>query len=70
VALHAGAGIRHTDTMFDVEVDLDVVLHDPWFVRSAAEAAGLTDLEWYLRGPQIARGETTERLYVIGRVPG
>lgn len=70
LALHAGAGIRHTDTWFDVEVDLDVVLHDPGFVRSAAEAAGLTDLEWYLRGPHTHRGETTERLYVIGRVPG
>ena len=70
LALHAGAGMRTPTTWFDVEVDLDVVLHDPAFVRSAAEAAGLTDVEWYLRGPHAPRGETTERLYVTGRVPG
>ena len=33
------------------------------------EAAGLIDLEWYHRGPIVARGETTERLYVVGRKP-
>ena len=33
------------------------------------EAAGLTDIEWYHRGPITARGETTQRLYVVGRKP-
>ena len=31
------------------------------------EAAGLVDIEWYLRGPLTAMGETTRRLYVVGR---
>ena len=34
------------------------------------EGAGLVDVEWYHRGPIAARGETTERLYVVGRKPG
>jgi hypothetical protein len=33
------------------------------------ESAGLVDIEWYLRGPVIARDESTERLYVVGRKP-
>ncbi|MGN6607473.1 MAG: DUF480 domain-containing protein [Jatrophihabitans sp.] len=66
-ALHAGAGIRHLDAWFERSVDVDVVLHDPAAVRAAVEGAGLVDLEWYHRGPYAARGETTERLYVLGR---
>ena len=30
---------------------------------------GLLDIEWYHRGPVIARGETTERLYLLARKP-
>ena len=33
------------------------------------EAAGLVDTEWYVRGRVTARGETTDRLYVVGRTP-
>ena len=69
VAMHAGAGIRHADEWLDREVDLDVVRHDPATVRAAVTAAGLTDVEWYLRGPLADRGETTDRLYVLGRAP-
>jgi SAM-dependent methyltransferase len=69
LGLHAGAEVRHLEDWFDHEVDVDVVLHDPAFVVGVAEAAGLVDIEWYLRGPVTARGETTERLYVIGRQP-
>ncbi|MFC4784857.1 DUF480 domain-containing protein [Nocardioides sp. MAHUQ-72] len=70
LALHAGAEVRHLDEWFGHEVDLDVVLHDPAQVVGVVEAAGLVDVEWYLRGPVAARGETTERLYVIGRAAG
>jgi hypothetical protein len=70
LALHTGAGIRHVDEWFGRPVDLDVVLHDPAAVRAAVEAAGLVDVEWYHRGPYASRGETTERLYVLGRKPG
>jgi len=67
VALHAGAEVSHVDDWFDAPVDLDFVLHEPADIVNLVEAAGLTDLEWYHRGPFSCRGETTQRLYVIGR---
>jgi uncharacterized protein YceH (UPF0502 family) len=67
LALHAGAEVRHLDDWFGHPVDLDFVLHEPAFVVGVVEAAGLVDLEWYVRGPVTTRGETTQRLYVIGR---
>lgn len=69
LALHTGDGIRRLDEWFGRPVTLDVVLHDPAAVRNAVEQAGLVDVEWYHRGPYRARGETTERLYVLGRKP-
>ena len=69
LGLHAGAAIRHLDEWFGQRVDLDFVLHDPAYVVGVADAAGLVDIEWYLRGPVTARGETTQRLYVVGRRP-
>lgn len=69
LALHAGTEIRHLDEWFGHQVDLDVVLHDPADVVRTVEAAGLIGLEWYVRGPVAARGETTERLYVVARQP-
>jgi SAM-dependent methyltransferase len=69
VALHAGAEVRHTDEWFGVPVDHDVVMHDPSDVAAMVEAVGLRDIEWYVRGPVTTRGETTERLYVVGRKP-
>ena len=47
----------------------DVVLHEPASVAGIVATAGLVDLEWYLRGPLTARGETTQRLYVVARRP-
>ena len=70
LALHAGEEVRHLDDWFGHDVDLDVVLHEPAFVVGIVEAAGLADVEWYLRGPLTGRGETTRRLYVVGRKPG
>lgn len=67
LALHAGDEVRHVEEWFGHQVDLDVVLHEPSSVVGVAEAAGLVDVEWYLRGPLTARGETTQRLYVLGR---
>ena len=69
LAVHAGAEVRHLDEWFGQEVDLDFVLHEPAALVALVEAAGLVDIEWYLRGPVTARGETTQRLYVIGRMP-
>ncbi len=67
LGLHAGAEVRHLDEWFGHEVDLDVVLHDAASVVAVVEAAGLVDVEWYLRGPVAARDETTQRLYVVAR---
>jgi uncharacterized protein YceH (UPF0502 family) len=69
LALHAGTEVRHHDTWFDHEVDLDVVLHEPADVVALVERAGLVDVEWYRRGPVAALGETSERLYVVARTP-
>jgi uncharacterized protein len=67
LGMHAGTEVRHLDEFFGHDVDLDFVLHDPGFVVGVVEAAGLVDVEWYLRGPLTARQETTQRLYVVGR---
>ena len=67
LALHAGVGVRHLDAWFEHDVDLDFVAREPEEVVAAVTAAGLDDVEWYLRGPFAHRGETTERLYVLAR---
>lgn len=65
LALHAGRSLRHAEEWLGHEVDLDVVGHDPERVKASVEEAGLTVLEWYVRGPLVAREETSERLYVV-----
>ena len=68
LALHAGAAVHHAEELMDQPVDVDFVLHDPDEVIAAVRAAGLVDVEWYLRGPLAGEVET-ERLYVLGRRP-
>jgi uncharacterized protein YceH (UPF0502 family) len=67
LGMHAGAEVRHLSEWFGHQVDLDFVLHEPASVVGVLEAAHLVDVEWYVRGPLTARGETTQRLYVVGR---
>jgi uncharacterized protein YceH (UPF0502 family) len=69
VALHAGPDLRHLAEWFDRPVDLDFTLQDHEAVAAAFATAGLVDVEWYRRGPYVGRGETTNRLYVLGRRP-
>ncbi|MEO9323708.1 DUF480 domain-containing protein [Nocardioides sp. C4-1] len=69
LALHSGAEVRHHDSWFDHEVDLDFVFHEPADVVGLVTAAGLVDAEWYQRGPMAGRGESTDRLYVVARKP-
>ena len=69
LALHAGTGLAHADSWFDRAVDLDFVLHDPRAVVDQVLAAGLVDVEWYHRGPVAARGEQSERLYILATAP-
>ncbi len=65
--MHAGDEVRRMTSWFDIDVaGLDFVLHEPASVVAAVEGAGLTDVEWYLRGPHTWRDETTQRLYVVG----
>ncbi|MEV0287594.1 DUF480 domain-containing protein [Kribbella sp. NPDC050820] len=69
LALHAGSEVRHVTDIFGHEVNLDFVLHDPAAIVTLIESAGLTDIEWYLRGPLPTHQETTQRLYVVARTP-
>lgn len=69
LGMHAGVEVRHNDDWFDVPIDLDFVFHEPDEIVAVVEAAGLGDIEWYRRGPIAERGESTQRLYVIGRKP-
>jgi len=69
LATHAGREVKKLTSWFGHDVELDVVLHDPAQVVAAVTAAGLQDVEWYLRGPIAARQETTDRLYVLARRP-
>ncbi len=69
LAMQVGTEVRHLDTWFDQDVSLDFVGHEPAPVLGLVEAAGLTEIEWYVRGPVASRGETSTRLYVVGRAP-
>jgi SAM-dependent methyltransferase len=64
---HAGSGLRRITEWFGQAVEVDVVLHDPATVAAMFEAAGLTDVSWFRRGPLPGLAETTERCYVLGR---
>ena len=47
------------------------MLHDREAVLAAVAAAGVIDVEWYLRGPLDEDVEVqTERLYVLARKRG
>ncbi|WP_232677440.1 DUF480 domain-containing protein [Nocardioides sp. R-C-SC26] len=67
---HAGTGVRQVEEWFGHDVGLSVVEREPADVAALFETAGLVDVEWYRRAPISARGETTERAYVLGRRPG
>ncbi|MGZ0146666.1 DUF480 domain-containing protein [Kribbella sp. WER1] len=69
LALHAGDEVRHVDEFLGHEVSLDYVLHNPAAIVQLLESAGLTDIEWYLRGPLASHAETTNRLYLVARTP-
>lgn len=64
---HVGPEVRHLDQWWDTPVDLDFVLHDPVVVRQAFLDAGLTDVEWWIRGRDETAGESSDRFYALGR---
>jgi SAM-dependent methyltransferase len=69
LAVHLGDEVRRVDTLCGRAVELDFVLHDRDQVLAAVRAAGLVDVEWYVRGPYEAVEAQTERLYVLARRP-
>ena len=70
LAMQAGDDVRRVTEWHGVDgLALDLVHRDPDAVVALVGAAGLTDVEWYLRGPVTSREETSRRLYVVGRRP-
>ena len=69
IATHVGDEVQHPGELFGEPTELDFVLHDPEVVIAAAEAAGLVDIEWYVRSP-LPDEAPTRRLYLQGRKPG
>jgi uncharacterized protein len=68
-ALHVGEEVRHVDELFGAPVDLEFVLHNASEVVDVVTAAGLVDIEWYLRSPLRDVETPTDRLYVVARRP-
>jgi uncharacterized protein YceH (UPF0502 family) len=68
LALKLGDGIDHSDELFGVPVDLDLVLHEHDQVLAAVTEAGLVVDEWYVRSPVPTEAQT-ERLYVLAHRP-
>ncbi len=66
VAVHGGDEVRRITELVGEQVELDFVLHDQADLLAAFAAAGLTDVEWYRRGPSGDEAQT-ERLYLLGR---
>jgi uncharacterized protein YceH (UPF0502 family) len=67
VAAHAGPELRTVEDWFGRGPTLDFALHPREAVLAAFEAAGLAEVEWYLRSPSSPTEAQTERLYVVGR---
>ena len=65
LATHVGNAVEHPGELWGEPTDLDFVLHDRDAVLAAAGAAGLTDLEWYVRSPLPIEAQT-QRLYLRG----
>jgi hypothetical protein len=66
IATHVGHDVEHPGELFGEPTDLDFVLHDPEVIINAAHAAGLVDIEWYVRSP-LPDEAPTRRLYLHGR---
>jgi len=68
LAVHLGEEVRQVTELVGEQVDVEFVLHEPEQVLAAVAVAGLTDVEWYRRGPYPDEA-ATERLYVLARNP-
>ncbi len=66
VAVHAGDEVRRVTEFVGEPVEIDFVLHDQAQILAAFAAAGLSEIEWYRRGPRSDEAPT-DRLYVLAR---
>ena len=69
IALHEGAEVHHVTELFGATTGLEFTHHRRGAVVAAFEAAGLVELEWYLRNPSSPTEARTERIYLVGRRP-
>ena len=69
LGMHAGSDVPHFDEWFEQPDRPRLRAAPPRGRRRCRAAAGLVDVEWYLRSPFEGTGETTQRLYVVGRAP-
>lgn len=69
VSVHLGDEIRRVTDLYGVNVDVDFAFHRREALLVAFDACGLTEVEWYERGPKPVIEATTNRLYVLGRRP-
>jgi len=67
LAVHEGAETHHLDEWFGHDVDIDFAYHRREDVLVAVEAAMLTVVEWYVRGPSSPTEAPTTRLYVLAQ---
>lgn len=63
-----GDRVRHLTEFLGHPVDATIVDHAPEDLLAAVASAGLTDVEWYRRGP-LAHEVDAEHLYVLARKP-
>ncbi|MBX3313258.1 MAG: DUF480 domain-containing protein [Actinobacteria bacterium] len=69
LAMHLGPEVRRLTEWWDHEVDVSFTLHERSEVLDAVGAAGVVDVEWYVRSPIPGAEVETERLYVLARRP-
>lgn len=69
VSVHLGDEIRRVTDLYGVHVDVDFAFHRREALLVAFDACGLTEVEWYERGPKPGIEAATNRLYVLGRRP-
>ncbi len=68
LATHVGHEVMHPGSVVGIDTELDFVLHDEAALIDAFEAAGLVDLEWFVRSP-LPHEAATRRMYLLAQKP-
>lgn len=69
LSVNLGDEIRRVTDLYGVDVDIDFAFHRREALLVAFDAAGLTEVEWYERGPHRGVEPRNNRLFVLGRRP-